>query len=213
MKKLRVIHLFEADYNFIIGTIFGRHTMYSGVDNNTLRSSQWAQPGRRCSDVVVMRELTLAVSKLSKTPFARFENDASACFNRIIMNLVSAIFDRMGVPQSPLCLQEQTLLWVVHYLKTGFGTSQASYTSDALHRIHGVGQGSNNAGPVTWVAISLLLFEAQDLLAPVFLSRTQHAFVATNVIAMGLLTIQPGITVNNQTGSTPLPPSQRCSMA
>jgi hypothetical protein len=163
MKKLRVIHLFEADYNFIIGTIFGRRAMYSGVDNNTLHSSQWAQPGRQCSDVVVMRELTLAVSKLSKTPLAGFENDAAACYDRIVMNLVSAIFDRMGVPQGPLRLQEQTLLRVVHFLKTRFGTSQASYTSDSLHCIHGVGQGSK-AGPVTWVAISSLLFEAQDLL-------------------------------------------------
>ena len=79
------------------------------------------------------------------------------------MNLVAAIFDRMGVPPGPLRLQEQTFLRVVHFLKTGFGTSMASYTSDALHRIYGVGQGSK-AGPVTWAAVSSVLFEAQDLL-------------------------------------------------
>jgi hypothetical protein len=163
MSKLRVIHLFEADYNFIIGTIFGRRAMYSGVDHHSLHDSQWAQPGRQCSDVVVMRELTLAVAKLTKTPMAGFENDAAACYDRIVMNLVSAIFDRMGVPTGPLRLQEQTLLRVVHYLKTGFGTSTSSYTSDSISRIYGVGQGSK-AGPVTWVAISSLLFEAQDLL-------------------------------------------------
>ena len=163
MSKLRVIHLFEADYNLIIGLIFGRRAMYSGVDNKTLHPSQWAQPGRQCSDVVVMRELTLAVAKLTKTPIAGFENDASACYDRIVMNLVSAIFDRMGVPIGPLRLQEQNLLRVTHFLKTGFGTSTASYTSDALSRIYGVGQGSK-AGPVTWVAVSSLLFEAQDIL-------------------------------------------------
>jgi hypothetical protein len=124
---------------------------------------QWAQPGRQCSDVVAMRELTLAVAKMTKNPLAGFENDASACYDRIIMNLVSAIFDRMGVPQGPLRLQEQTLLKVVHFLKTGFGTSKSSYTSDSIHRIYGVGQGSK-AGPVTWVAVSSLLFEAQDIL-------------------------------------------------
>jgi hypothetical protein len=36
INKLRVIHLFEADYNFIVGAVFGRCAMYSGVDNNTL---------------------------------------------------------------------------------------------------------------------------------------------------------------------------------
>jgi hypothetical protein len=94
---------------------------------------------------------------------AGFEHDASACYDRIVMNLVAAIFDRMGVPYGPLRLQEQTLLKGIHCLKTGFGTSVASYTSDAISRIYGVGQGSK-AGPVTWVAVSSLLFEAQDLL-------------------------------------------------
>ena len=76
--------------------------MYSGVDNNTLHPSQWAQPGRQCPDVIAMRQLTLTVAKLTKTPIAGFENDASACYDRIVMNLVSAIFDRMGIPIGPL---------------------------------------------------------------------------------------------------------------
>jgi hypothetical protein len=163
MNKLRIIHLFEADYNFIIGTIFGRRALYSGVDNKTLHPSQWAQPGRQCSDVVVMRELTIAVAKMMKTPLAGFENDASACYDRIVMNIVAAIFDRLGVSPGPLRLQEQTLLHVIHYLKTGFGISNTSYTSDSTSRIYGVGQGSK-ADPVTWAAVCSILFEAQDLL-------------------------------------------------
>jgi hypothetical protein len=137
--------------------------MYSGVDNKPLHPSQWAQPGRQCSDVVVLRELTLAVAKMTKTPLAGFENDASACYDRIVMILAGAVFQRMGVNKGPLRLQEQNLLRVVHFLKTGFGTSTASYTSDAIFRIYGVGQGSK-AGPVTWAAISSLLFIAQDIL-------------------------------------------------
>jgi hypothetical protein len=163
VHRLCVIHLFEADYNFIIDTILGRRAMYSGVDNKTLHPSQWVQPGRQYSDVVVLRELTLAVAKLTKTPFEGFENNASACYDRIVMNIVGAVFQHMGVPEGPLCLQEQNLLRVVHYLKMGFGTSTTSYTSDALFRIYGVGQGSK-AGPVTWAAVSSILFEAQEIL-------------------------------------------------
>jgi hypothetical protein len=95
---------------------------------------------------------------------AGFKNDASACYNRIVMNLVGAVFQCTGVGNGPLRLQEQNLLRVRHYLKTGFGTStSSSYTSDALYRIYGVGQGSK-ARPITWAAISSLLFEAQDIL-------------------------------------------------
>ena len=95
IKRLRVIHLFEADYNLVIGLIFGRRTLYSGVENHTLHSSQWAQPGRQCSDVVIMQDLTLGVSKMTKTPLAGFEKDTSACYDRIVMNLVSAVFNQM----------------------------------------------------------------------------------------------------------------------
>jgi hypothetical protein len=164
MNKLRIIHLFEADYNFIIGTSFSQCALYSGVDNKTIHPSQWAQPGRQCSDVVVMRKLTIAVAKMTKTPLAGFENDASACYDRIVMNMVAAVFDRLGVPPGPRHLQEQTLLHVIHYLKTGFGISNTSYRSDSTSRIYGVGQGSK-AGPVTWAAVSSILFEAQDLLS------------------------------------------------
>jgi hypothetical protein len=50
IDRLRVIHLFEADYNFVIGLIFGRRALYSGVENQTLHPSQWSQPGRQCAD-------------------------------------------------------------------------------------------------------------------------------------------------------------------
>jgi hypothetical protein len=105
----------------------------------------------------------MAIAKMTKTPMSGFENYASACYDRIIMNLVSAIFERMGVPQGPIRLQKQTLLRVVHHLKTGFGEATTSYTSNAINRIYGVGQVSK-VGPVTWAAVSSLLFEAQDIL-------------------------------------------------
>ena len=132
IEKLRVIHLFEAGCNFIISTVFGRRAMHSGVDNNTLHQSQWAQPGRQCSEAVIVRELTLGVSKMTKTPLAGFANDALACYDRIAMNLVSAVFDRLGVPPGPVRLQEETLLLAVHCLKTGFGISTPSTAQATL---------------------------------------------------------------------------------
>ena len=134
IEKLGIIHLFEANYNLVIGTIFIRRALYSGVENHSLHSSQWAQPGRQCSDVVIMRELTLGVSKITKTHLAGSKNDASTCYDRIVMNLVLEVFDPMRAPTGPIRLQEETLLRVVHCLKTGFGTSAASYTSNAIQQ-------------------------------------------------------------------------------
>jgi hypothetical protein len=151
INKLRVIHLFEADCNFGIGLVFGRRALCSGVKHKTLHSSQWALPGRQCADVVVLRELTLGMATMLKISLGGFENDAAACYGRLVMNMMGAAFERMGVPEGPLRLQEAVLLNVVHCLKPAFGNALDSCTSDALFRICGVSQGSK-AGPVSWAA-------------------------------------------------------------
>jgi hypothetical protein len=139
IDRLRVIHLFEADYNLVIGLIFGHRALYSDVKNQTIHPSQWAKPGRQCSDVVVLRELTLGMSHMLRIEMGGFENDAAACYDRLLMNMMGAAFECMGVPEGPLCLQEEVLLNVIHYLKTAFGITIDSYTSDATFRIFGGG--------------------------------------------------------------------------
>jgi hypothetical protein len=162
--KLRVIHLFEVDYNFVIGLIFGRRALYSGVENKTLHPSQWATPGRQCSGVVVLRELTLNMAHMLRIELGGFENDADACYDQLIMNMMGTAFKSMGVPEGPLLrLQEDVLNNIIHCLRTVFGIAVDSHTSYAIFRIFGVGQGSK-AGPVSWARVSSLLFQAQDTL-------------------------------------------------
>jgi hypothetical protein len=163
IDRLRVIHLFEADYNLVIGLILGQRALYSGVENHPLHPSQWAQPGRQCSDVVVLQEMTLGMAQMLIIELGGFENDAASCYDRLLMNMMGAAFESMGVPEGPLRLQADVLLNVIHYLKTGFGITVDSYTSDSIFRIFGVGQGSK-AGPVSWARVSSLLFQAQDIL-------------------------------------------------
>jgi hypothetical protein len=110
-----------------------------------------------------MRELTLAMAHMLKLELGGFENDAAVCYDRILMNMTGAAFEQMGVSEGPLRLQEEVLLNVIHFLKTGFGIMTDSYTSDDLYRIYGVGQGSK-AGPVSWARVSSIRFQAQELL-------------------------------------------------
>jgi hypothetical protein len=84
-----------------------------------------------------------------KIELGGFENDAAACYDHLIMDMMGAAFASMGVPEGPLHLQEDVLLNVIHYPKTTFGITLDSYTSDAAFHIFGVGQGSK-AGPISW---------------------------------------------------------------
>ena len=46
VSRLRVIHLLEADYNFVLRNIWGRRLVKKARDNNMFMSAQQAQPGR-----------------------------------------------------------------------------------------------------------------------------------------------------------------------
>jgi hypothetical protein len=41
LDELRVIHLFEADFNLLVGLIFGRSTVHNAVDHQRLHPSQF----------------------------------------------------------------------------------------------------------------------------------------------------------------------------
>lgn len=45
LEKLRVIHLFEAGFNLVIGILFDRRAMYHQQDNKTTHKGQFSQPG------------------------------------------------------------------------------------------------------------------------------------------------------------------------
>jgi hypothetical protein len=46
LEKLRTIHLFEADYNWILGLIFGRRMVHNAEKQQHLNESQWgSRPG------------------------------------------------------------------------------------------------------------------------------------------------------------------------
>jgi hypothetical protein len=50
LHKLRVIHLFEADFNLLIGVYYSRRAMYHQVDRQLLHHGQFGKPGGECQD-------------------------------------------------------------------------------------------------------------------------------------------------------------------
>jgi hypothetical protein len=92
LNKLRIVHLFEADFNLLIGVYFGRRAMYHQVDRNLLHQGQYGKPSGECQDVALSKVLHNLVAFLSNTPMGQFESDAKACVDREVMNLVFACF-------------------------------------------------------------------------------------------------------------------------
>ena len=164
LNQLRVIHLFEADYNSIIGLIFGRYMIYRACDNQTFHPSQWGRPNRECEDVLMIKELTYQVATMSRTDIATFDNDASACYDRIVTRFALLCCRAHGVPEGPCRMTAEVLDNVIHKIKTAYGISDEFYTNHPESPIHGVGQGSQD-GPSLWGVSSSITFRAADRLS------------------------------------------------
>jgi hypothetical protein len=85
INKLRVIHLFEADYNLLLKIIWARRLVWNAHDAGKLNDGQaGSRPGRNAIDVVVQKEMKYLYSRLTRTGMATMDNDAKSCYDRII---------------------------------------------------------------------------------------------------------------------------------
>ena len=151
LNKLRVIHLFEADYNGVIGILFNRKLLYHAEQQQLLNDNQWGcRPHRQAEDALMLKELTYNMTQMTKTTLATFDNDATGCFDRVPCSIAMLTSRRLGAAKQPCQLQADTLKHVRHQLCTAFGISEKAYESNDSFEIHGQGQGSR-AGPPTWV--------------------------------------------------------------
>jgi hypothetical protein len=164
LDRLRLIHLFEADFNLIIGILFGRQAMYHQVDNRLLNTSQFGRPGGECPNASITKVFhNLTLLSLTHTPMGQFENDATACFDREVMKFVLACYHSTGAPLGPLKMWEQVLYNIVHKVKTGFGLSNEGYIFSSDSPIYGPGQGSRG-GPGSCATMTSVLIDGMPRL-------------------------------------------------
>ena len=163
LEKLRVIHLFEADFNLMVGILFGRRAMFHARDHSLIHSSQGGRLGSECMDVAFTKILHFSLAHLTKTPLGLFESDAEACFDRIVMRMAFMSFKAMGAPPKPLQMWEHTLYHIRHELRTGYGESTGSYRYTEESPIFGPGQGSRG-GVAAVCAMTTILLRAFDRL-------------------------------------------------
>jgi hypothetical protein len=165
LDKLRVIHLFEADFNLLVGLIFGRRTVHNAVNHQRLHPSQFGKKGGECMDAAISKVLHNVIATYTKTSLGQFESDAQACFDRIVMTFAMLCFFAYGCPS--LLIQFWFAVLVqrhCHKINTAHGISDGSYVYSDASPIHGPGQGSRG-GPASCVISTSVLLHAQDKLS------------------------------------------------
>ena len=141
IHKLWVIHLYEVDLNFMLG-IKWKDAIHQSLKDRTLNSAQYGGcPGKDPTTVTLLEELGLDYSQLARTPFTNFDNDASSCYNRILMPITSLAGRSFGIHRNVIFVHMATLKEAEFKLKISNKVTDTAYKHCIKFPIHGTGQG------------------------------------------------------------------------
>jgi hypothetical protein len=161
IHRLRVIHLYEADYNFILGTQW-RKLLQQADRAGTIHPGQHGgRPGHEATTLTFMEELKTDIAYSSLKHLINFDNDAASCYDRIIPALAALIGRKYGHHRRVIVVNAKTLKEARFHLKTALGISEEFYSHCDAYPIYGTGQGSGNS-PVIWCFVSSTLFDCHQ---------------------------------------------------
>jgi hypothetical protein len=100
--RIRVIHLYEADYNLFLKIQWGSRLVKHGEKHKKGLNDQnfGSRKSRTAMEPVLLRHLSYDLSRQSRTNLATFDNDASACYDRIIVALAMLAARRLRMPRN-----------------------------------------------------------------------------------------------------------------
>ena len=158
IHRLRVIHLYEWDFNLIL-CVKWRKLLHHICDNNLVNPACYGtMPGHSSLDPVFVREMEYEISRLTRRPLVHFDNDATSCYDRIPCFLANLASRKYGMHKKVCIVQARTLEQAKYYLRTKLGISKeyAEHTQECPW--FGTGQGSGNS-PFYWLLISSTLYD------------------------------------------------------
>jgi hypothetical protein len=184
VSKLRIIHLFEADFNFVLKLIWGRRLVRHAEQRGWLGSDQHgSRPGRQAIDCVLEKRLLYDFARLSKTSLVTIDNDAASCYDRIVKTVAMVACQGAGLPAKTATMHNLVHYQMVHRVKTAHGTSEDTYTGSVGDPLEGTGQGSG-ASPAIWLLLSSTLLRALARLAPGIRAMSPDGEVKTRITSI-----------------------------
>ncbi len=132
IHHLRVTHLYEADYNLTLGVFWAQKLIKLAEKQRLFNPSCYGSwPGLSSIDPVFLEELQVSISYLSQTNQVTFHNNATLCYDRIILALANFVARRFGMPETIAKLHGATLKEMRYYVSTAMGISDDHYQHSA----------------------------------------------------------------------------------
>ena len=161
IHRLRIIHLYECDLNLLFAMFF-RELDQHCEDNYLMNKGIYGcRPNRRAIDPVFVDVTQTELSMVQRSILVRFNNDATACFDRILVHVLTLCLRSYGMPKKLTTILGKLLEAAKYAIKTGIGISKDTYQHSKESPAFGSGQGSG-ASAQGWGKIASNAFDAHD---------------------------------------------------
>ena len=161
LHRLRVIHLYESDYNSLLG-IKMRQVIHRCEDLKSINLGTYgSRANRQASDPTLIEVLQYDYAALTRWPSIKFNNDATSCYDRIIPSVSNVIARSMGLHTNIAQIHGDMLENAVYRIKTQLGISKGHYSHTTDSPVFGSGQGSC-ASPPFWLLNCSVYFDLYD---------------------------------------------------
>ena len=152
IHKFRTIHLIESDLNFLMRKIWGRDFMQHNEIAETFHNNQYGgRKGRLPTSAILNKVLTLDVIRYYGDDMVIIDNDAKACYDRVIPYVTLYMLRRLGMPIHLSQFMCTVLNSMDYSIKIGSGITTTYSATD--NRLYGTGQGAGWSPPC-WAANS-----------------------------------------------------------
>ena len=155
INKLRVINIYEAYYNLMLKYFWPKHATKHVVKEKTIDENQWGGvPGESADLVALINEFIIETHRLTFHNLVILQNDAKACFNRILNNHSTLHSRRFEIPDQACKIHSTTLCNIKFRVQTALVITSCHYQSTPQTPAHDSGQGTGSLC-TEWVFISV----------------------------------------------------------
>jgi ribonuclease HI len=205
IEKLRIIMLYEADFNFMLKLIWGRRLVRHAELYRCLgTSNHGSRSGRQTIDALLEKLLMYEYARLTRTSLVTVDNDAKSCYDRIIKSLAMLACIGVGLPLLAASMHNKTHHGMVHSIKTRQGQLRP-YSGTDDNPLEGSGQGSG-ASPAIWLLYSVSLLNAFREFTPGM--HMSSPFETLLVVILAIFYVDdgmPGVNDALDEEATPMP--------
>lgn len=157
---------FEAeDFNFFLKLHWGHRLVRRALELDLLHTDQHGSIPRRMAihPVMLTHQLTTDLCRVLKHDFARFDNDASTCYDRIIVALAMLAARKCGtMPCHAVQVHADALCFMRYTVKTMYGILEENYHGTVFEPLFD----GSGASPSTWLTLVVILLQTLDRLVP-----------------------------------------------